>query len=371
LRLALRHEWLQKDATPGEPGGDFRWYPAKVDADLRAAMAGRADDGGQVSWRIEPGRVAWAVSFSATAAADRRRYVGLALTVVEGDAPTAALLAAIDVLPAAPWSAEVPARSVAAATLKRYTRAPRPVDAASAGALARALWSGGATTLAEPSQPGLPALLATLATWLPDQLADKPRHGVLTPPGERASEAAPSPLHHYLGLAWALPPAIAARDPGLGRRAWCAALGLAARAKVTPDAIFDELAALARAWNTAAELAELLDRSGTVTRDEQHACDQRAPSPLSAARDAGWLWARVVHYWGRGFLTGAAIDARLGRLLARRVVADHLFHLDAPEQRALPMRYVNRLRRESLVTRVQVDQLLARVAAEVPEVLHG
>ena len=99
--------------------------------------------------------------------------------------------------------------------------------------------------------------------------------------------------------------------------------------------------------------------------------DRRAPAPLSAARDAGWLWARVVHYWGRGFLTGAGVEDRLARLLARRVVADHLFHLDAPEQRTLPMRYVNRLRRESLVPRGHVDQLLARVAAEVPEVLHG
>ena len=105
--------------------------------------------------------------------------------------------------------------------------------------------------------------------------------------------------------------------------------------------------------------------------DEQRACDRRAPAPLAAARDAGWLWARVVHYWGRGLLTGDDLDRRLGRLLARRVVADHLFHLDAPEQRALPMRYVHRARRESLVTRAHADRLLAHVAAEVPEVFHG
>ena len=371
MPITLRHEWLQKEATPGEPGGDFRWYPAVVDADLRAAMAGRADDGGQALWRIEPGRVAWAVSFTAIAAADRRRYVGLALTVAEGDAPCDALLAAIDVLPAEPWRERSLTRTVTATAAKRYTPAPRAIDAATAGAAAHALWAGGAATLAAPTDRALPGLLATLATWLPDDVDARPRHGGFAPPSERAGDATPSPLHHYLGLAWALPAAIAARDPGLGQRAWCAAIGLAARTGVTPDQIFDELAALARAWNTAEELAELLVRSGTVRKDEQAACDRRAPAPLLAARDAGWLWARVVHYWGRGFLIGDGLEARLARLLARRVVADHLFHLDAPEQRALPMRYVHRLRRESLMPRERVDALLARVAAEVPEVLHG
>ena len=369
--ITLRHEWLQKEATPGEAGGDFRWYPAVVDADLRAALAGRTDDGGRALWRIEPGRVAWAVSFTAIAAADRRRYVGLALTVAEGDAPASSLLAAIAALPAAPWTDDGRplVREVAPATLRRHTPAPRALDAATAGAAARALWSGGAAPIAEPTDPALPAVLATLATWLPDEVDARVRQGSFAPPAP--GDATPAPLHHYLGLAWALPAAIAARDAGLGRRAWCAALGLAARAGVTPDAIFDELAALARAWNTTDELAELLDRSGTVSRDEQRACDRRAPAPLAAAADAGWLWARVVNYWGRGFLAGDQLDRRLGRLLARRVVADHLFHLDEPERRTLPMRYVNRLRRESLVTRAHVDQLLAHVAAEVPEVLHG
>ena len=39
--------------------------------------------------------------------------------------------------------------------------------------------------------------------------------------------------------------------------------------------------------------------------DEQQACDRRAPAPLTAARDAGWLWARVINYWGRGLLDPA------------------------------------------------------------------
>ncbi|HVV84089.1 MAG TPA: hypothetical protein VHE35_13530, partial [Kofleriaceae bacterium] len=123
MAITLRHEWLQKEATPGTPEGDFRWYPAAVDAALRAAMTGRAGDGGLALWRIEPGRVAWAVSFTSVPASDRRRYVGLALTVAEGDAPTSALLAAIDVLPAEPWreGARVAVREVPAAAMARHT----------------------------------------------------------------------------------------------------------------------------------------------------------------------------------------------------------------------------------------------------------
>jgi hypothetical protein len=370
VTIALRHEWLQKEATPGSPGGDFQWYPGEVDADLRAAMAGRADAGGQAVWQIEPDRVAWAVSYSAVAAVDRRRYIGLALTVVEGDAPTSALLAAIDVLPAAPWRERPIARAVPIAIAPPFAPAPRPVEPATAAAAAHALWSGGAHPIAAPTDPALPGLLSTLATWLPLEVDARPRHGVFVP-ATQAVTAAPSPMHHYLGQAWALPAAIAARDAGLGRRAWCAALGLAARAGVAPEQIFDELAALARAWNTADDLAAFLDSSGTVTLDEQRACDRRAPAPLGAAEDAGRLWARAVHYWGRGFLRGDRVEQRLARLLARRVVADHLFHLDAPEQRALPMRYVRRLQRESLLERARVDRILAQVATEVPEVMHG
>lgn len=366
--IELRHEWLQKEATPGTPGGDFRWYPGVVDADLRAAMAGRAGDGGQAVWQIEPDRVAWAVSYSAVAAADKRRYIGLALTVVEGDAPASALLAAIDVLPAAPWRDQAVARAVPVKAAAPYTAAPRAIDPATAATLAHALWSGGSHAIAAPTDAALPGLLATLSTWLPLDVDARARHGVLVP---AAPAVAAPPLHHYLGQAWALPAAIAARDPGLGRRAWCAALGLAARAGLSPDQVFEELAGLARAWNTADELAAYLAAAGVITADEERACDARAPAPLRAAADAGRLWARVMHYWGRGFLDGDGVEARLARLLSRRVVADHLFHLDAPAQPRLPMRYVRRLQREAILPRERVDRILARVAAEVPEVLHG
>ena len=376
MRIELRHAWLQKHPSPRSARGDFHWYPEEGDAKARAALAARAGEGGEVLWRIEPGRVTWALSFAEVAPADGRSYVGLAMTTASAeapepsDAPVAALLAAITPLRPAPWRDEATSATVDVAAPAPYTPAPGPVAVEVARSLAQGLWRGGAAAVPDVAEPSLPRLLATLATWLPDAVREKPRSGALVTDGSAPSAG---PLFHYLGRAWALPAAIAARDPGMGRRAWSAAMGLATRAGLSPDAIFAELEALSRSWNTAPELAALLASTGTVRADELAACDARAPAPTSAAPetvpwDAGRLWSRVVHYWGRGLLAGDGLDRRLGALLARRIVADHLFHLDAPEQPALPLRYLRRLRRESLVPRAAMDQLEARVAEEAPEV---
>lgn len=328
MRVVLRHEWLQKHASPRSARGDFHWYPEAGDGERRAALAARAGSGGDALWRIEPGRVTWAASFAEVAPADRRSYVGLAVTVAEGEGPAAALLAALEPLPAAPWRDQPTTRTV------------------------------------EVEPP--PRLLATLETWLPDGVAGRARAGALIAPGGAAG-GSPGPLFHYLGLAWALPPAIAARDPELGRRAWRAATGLAARGQRSLEATFDELAELSRSWNTAPELAALLARTGTVRADELAACDARAPAPLTVAADAGRLWSRVVHHWGRGLLAGDGLEQRLGALLARRVLADHLFHLDTPDQAALPWRYLRRLRRETILPRAAAARLATVVAASLPE----
>ncbi len=387
MHVRLRHAWLQKHATPRSSRGDFHWYPEEGDGELRAALAARAGDGGEALWRIEPGRVVWALSFAEVAPADRRSYVGLAVVTAEpadgGHGDAATLLSAIAPLPAAPWHEHArPAGTEASGVTERVVDVPVPAAyapaPAAAGAiapeiargLAQGLWKGGPAAVPDPAAAAWPALLGSLETWLPEAVRGTKRIGSLVRAGEGASTSA-GPLHHYLGLAWALPPAIAARDPRLGRRAWQAAMGLAARNQVSAEAIFDELEALSRAWNAAADLAGLLQRTGTVRAEEIEACDRRAPAPLCQAADAGRLWSRVVHYWGRGLLAGDDLERRLGAMLARRVVADHLFHLDAPEQPALPTRYLRRLRREALVPRAAMDRLAARVADEAPEVLRA
>lgn len=369
MRVEVRHSWLQKHPTPRSARGDFHWYPEEGDAAARTALAARAGEGGEVHWRIEPGRVTWALSFAEVAPADGRSYVGLAVTTASADsrdAPASALLAAIAPLAPAPWRDQPTVATVDVVVPPKHAAATATIAIETARSLAQGLWRGGAASVPDPADRTLPRLFATLETWLPDAIREKPRSGTLVGDGSAPSAG---PLFHYLGRAWALPAEIAARDPGMGRRAWSAAMGLAARAQLSPEAIFDELEALSRSWNTAPELAALLASTGTVRADELAACDARAPAPLTAAGDAGRLWSRVVHYWGRGLLAGDGLDRRLGALLARRIVADHLFHLDAPEQAALPLRYLRRLRRESLVPRAAMDQLEARVAEEAPEVL--
>ena len=367
MRVRLRHEWLQKHPSPRAARGDFHWFPGEVDADLRASLAEGAR-AGQAQWRIDPGRVAWAVGFAATAPADGRRYVGLAVTVAEASAPAAELLAAIDALPAAPWQEQPGEGEVDVAPLGDDTPADTAIDAATAARAARALWRGGAMLAADPTAAAWPRALASLETWLPPAVRASARSGSIVGDGDAP---APGPLHHYLGVSWALPPAIAARDAGYGRRAWRLAHALAARQGVEVEAFFDELAALARAWDTAADLDGYLTRAGVVREAERAACDRRAPAPLGDAPDAGRLWSRVVHYWGRGLLAGDGLDERLAAVLARRVVADHLFHLDAPDQPSLPGRYLRRLRWESLLPRPRARALEAQVAAQIPEVMGG
>jgi hypothetical protein len=372
MKVQLQHAWLQKHPTPRSARGDFHWYPEEGDAAARTALAAKAGEGREVLWRIEPGRVTWALSFAEVAPADGRSYVGLAVTTATAetrDAPASALLAALKPLPAAPWRDQRTSETVNVAALPAFAPAPAAVPVETARSLAQGLWRGGAAAVADPADATLPRLLATLETWLPEAVREKPRSGTLVDEGNAPSAG---PLFHYLGRAWALPAAIAARDPQMGVRAWSAAMGLAARAGVTPEAIFDELEALSRSWNTALELESLLAATGTVRADEIVACDARAPAPLVSARDAGRLWSRVIHYWGRGFLAGDGIDRRLAALLARRIVADHLFYLDAPDQPALPLRYLRRLRRESVLLRETRLRLEARVAEEAPEVMsHG
>lgn len=387
MTIQLRHAWLQKHPSPRSARGDFHWYPEEGDAAVRSALAARAGEGGEVLWRIDPGRVTWALSFAEVAPADGRSYVGLAVTIATGDAPASALLAAVTPRPAAPWRDQPTGEAVTVAPLSPHTPAPAAVPIETARSLAQGLWRGGAAAVPDPADASLPRLLATLETWLPEAVREKPRSGTLVGEGNAPSAG---PLFHYLGRAWALPPAIAARDPEMGVRAWSAAMGLAARAGVSPEVIFDELEALSRSWNTALELESLLAATGTVRADEIAACDARAPAPLVNAKapvqraslagarpkpvpwDAGRLWSRVIHYWGRGFLAGDGLDRRLGALLARRIVADHLFYLDAPDQPALPLRYLRRLRRESLLLRETRLRLEARVAEEAPEVMrHG
>jgi hypothetical protein len=137
---------------------------------------------------------------------------------------------------------------------------------------------------------GWPRRLGQLLAWLPAEARVRSRQGLLA-----VEERAAPPLRdvdeniaHYLARGWTHPDGLAA---------W-RLLGAGDRPLVE---LFEWLGTVSAAWDSAAALERWL-RDGLG--DEAVArCDAAAPAPLFAeAADAGMLWNRVLHYWGRGFL---------------------------------------------------------------------
>jgi hypothetical protein len=364
MRARVRHEWLQKHATPSSASGDFHWHPAIVDGDLRAEIAERAR--GCAAWaRLAPGRVVWATGFDEIAPADGRRYPGLVVTVIESIdaiASAAALLAAVPAIAARPWASEREAAS--GDDLVVEVVEPPPL---ASGAAFVSRWSAdeagaaaGALRTAEPMacaaiDEATPRALATLDTWIDDDLRACVRDVAIV----RGAAAAAAALDHYAGRAWCAVDAVGAR------RVWRSALALATREGVAAEALFDDLAALAAAWDRAGDLDAWLVRAGVIGGAERDAAAARGLALVGD--DAGWLWNRIVHAWGRGCFA-PAVTERLAGTLARRILADHLIAL---ERDAQPLRYWRRLRWEALLPRERRDHLAAGVRARIPSLVDA
>src|SRR5262245_43230299 len=140
-----RHAWLQKHPSPLATGGEFHWYPEVGDRELRAGFVERVRgiEPPAVLWQLERGRAAWGQVFSATAPLDGRRYVGLVLSVVEGDLPVADLLAMIAPPPAVPWTDELDTASRGRDLAVQELAALRRCARGDVAGIARALLSGG------------------------------------------------------------------------------------------------------------------------------------------------------------------------------------------------------------------------------------
>jgi hypothetical protein len=197
----IRRAWLQKHVTPTARAGEFHWYPADCDRELRAALVEQLAgvSGDAVLWRLEPRLAVWARTFVATAPSDGRRYTGLAVALVEGDGGPARLLDALVPSRAEHWSEEFiePEPVVEACVL-----ADRP-------AVARALLDGGLAALGELSRTGLPRAVAMLERRMPACVAARPRQGVWVVEAaarshDRAGELAAAPLGSRHARAWQL-----------------------------------------------------------------------------------------------------------------------------------------------------------------------
>jgi hypothetical protein len=361
-RFALHGIWQQKHPTPTHAGWEFHWHVAPpLPPEVAAAVTGRlaaldlALAGEASGVAFAPGWVAWARSFSAEAPSEQRGYVGLAGMVAVGEhlgAWLPGVLAALELPPAAPFSGDPPARRVEAAAIEAAPVEARDFEAVLP--LARVCVAGGRAAVDAPGDAGWPRRLGRLLAWLPAEARVRPRQALL------ALEARARPagdvdenIAHYLARGWTHPE---------GLSAWRL---LAASGRPLVE-LFAWLGELSAAWDSPAALERWLRAqlgAQVVAR-----CDAAAPAPLFApSSDAGMSWNRVVHYWGRGFLSGA--EERLARVLAGRVLVDHLVRLDGGDA-DLPLRYLRRLRYESLVPAPRLRVLADAVRRELPGVSH-
>jgi hypothetical protein len=322
-----RHAWLQKHPSPLATGGEFHWYPATGDRELRASFVERVRgvEPPAVLWQLERGRVAWGQVFSATAPLDGRRYVGLVLSVVEGDRPIADLLARLAPPPASPWTdgvaTESRGRTLAIQELAALKRGAR---GAVAGAV-RALLSGGAAAVDDPTSPDLPAWIASIERVLPER--EPRRCGVWNAMGAGAAGA---------GAAGASAGAAGAAGAGAAGAGGAGAAGAGGAGGAGAGDRVAELAAAAwhepasraaNAWTLLCELAsargESVDRVGVALAAIDAGAVLTAAERAEVGGDGSVV--AVLHAWGRGRLdrspAAATLAARLADLVALRVLA--------------------------------------------------
>jgi len=287
-----RHAWLQKHPSPLTSGGEFHWFPEGLAADDRELRAGfvervRGVEPPAVLWQIERGRVAWGQVFSATAPLDGRRYVGLVLSVVDGDRATGDLIAMLEPPPAAPWQAGLATEAAGRELAVQELAAARREACGDVAGVARALISGGAARVDDPESARLPAWIASLERILPEPGA-KPRCGVWS---SAAGSGAHDRVAELAAAAWREP----ASHQGCG---WTLLCELAAARGESLDEVGAAL--------------DAIDVGVALTAEE------RALVGPCAVVD-------VLHAWGRGRLDRSpaadTLAARLADLVALRVLA--------------------------------------------------
>lgn len=287
-----RHAWLQKHPSPLASRGEFHWYPETGDRELRAGFVERVRgiEPPAVLWQLERGRVAWGQVFSATAPMDGRRYVGLVLSVVEGDQSIADLLAMVAPPPAEPWSDAIATESRRRDLAVQELAALRRTVRGDVAGVARALMSGGSARIDDPSSPDLPPWIASIERVLPD------------PGGKRCG-------------AWST-----------------AATGVADRVAELAAAAWREPASrAARGWALLCELAsargEPVDRVGAALERIDAGAVLTATERVEVARCETVV--DVLHAWGRGRLDRSPAADTLAARLADLVALRALVHLAA------------------------------------------
>jgi hypothetical protein len=258
-----RYAWLQKHPTPAASGGEFHWYPADGDRELRASFAQHLPSATteMVMWQLGDDHAAWALPFAAVAPLDGRRYTGLALAVATR---------LVDLVPplAGPWTD--------ATTPPLPAPAPPLPDPA---AVARALLDGGSAAVGDPAHAGLPRAIAMIDSAMPPAFGVR-RGSWIAGTGEHA-------VDRVAELAVAAATAPGSRAAHAWRLAW---------ELVTPardiDAVLAACASVEPEWIT---MLNAWGR-GMLDRDVDELADLvalRVLARLAADRDPAWAIAEA------------------------------------------------------------------------------
>jgi hypothetical protein len=372
MRVRVDGLWQQKHPTPSGASWEYHWHPRGLPADVLAAVSALdlgLGGGGESAFVVGTGWLAWLRTFAAQAPAEQRDYIGVAGVLARGDGDwdedLPGVLAALPLPAAAPHDGRFADRSFESRPVPAA-----PVDLSGldesgtrAEALARFVIGGGRFVAGQAAGDAtLPAVVARLLSWLPAPGRAEPRQGVFAAhDGRDVVFDVEDSLAHYLPLAWRPPAGLPPDYPAL---VWRLCAEACAPGRPTNE-LFRELGALAEAWEGAPELGRYLAER-VIGKDELARCDAAAPAPLLQGRDAGMLFCRVFHYFGRGFLRGDGLIERLARLLALRVVIDHLVRLDDPAAADLPGRHLRRLRYEALLPDADRARILVAARRQLP-----
>ncbi|MEJ7601033.1 MAG: hypothetical protein WKG01_24230 [Kofleriaceae bacterium] len=325
----IRDAWLQKHPTPAATGGEFHWYPATegdAERDLRANLVERTRgiDPPAVLWDLAPGRVVWAQPFAAVAPTDRRRYLGLAVTVIEqAGAAAADLLERVEVPIAGPCSGAREGVRCAPGVVARTTSSVEDeLSLVDVLGIARALLAGGRARVGDPASSLLPRAVASIERLLPTLGA---RSGSFVMGTHVPVFDLPAQL---VAAAWAGP-------TSKGAAAWQLLRELAAARGSSLDEVATALAA--------------------AKRDPLcvFAADERGDSDFVAA----------LHAWGRGRLDRAAradtLVTRFADTIALRALANLVDHGD-------PVPVIAEARWHALLPAARRRTLLELIARRAP-----
>jgi hypothetical protein len=378
VKIVVENLWHQKDHTPSDASGDFHWHPplARVE-DLVSSFRKSGPSQGPFSfWCATERGLLWLRTFRAVYQPEQRAYEGLAGVFArpdDGEAATRwprllpALLQRLSLPPAAPAAGAARGPAGFELDLSAAEPAPAPeswapfeLEPKHARSLARALCFGSHVQAPAATDERLPALVGALLATLPGWLRALPCSSAFVSfaPEEVQRAADEERLAYYVAQGWLAGRILReSKSAAFPAHVWALFEHLASATASSRVDLMKELGTLTNSWTSRDAFSAYLASRGL---DVKRALACR---PWDEVQEPGELWSAVVNHWSR---TDEIDVSVLARVLAHRVLADHLGRLDEPERAKLPTRYLARLGTEALISKNKLADLSAALSLLLP-----